>query len=72
VSANGESLDTFKFPPKTLLVVGSEDKGIRPLVQKHCDFLVTLPLTREVESLNASVAFALFAYQISRQLSPAL
>ncbi len=41
------------------LVVGSEGKGIRRLVSENCDFLVRIPLTGPVTSLNASVSAAL-------------
>jgi len=68
VSHEGESLNRFSFPQKTLLVMGGEEKGIRPLVLKNCDFAVHLPIAENVESLNVSVAFALFAYQCSQQM----
>ena len=40
------------------LVVGGEEKGLRPLVRQHCDFLVTIPMRGRVDSLNASAAAA--------------
>ena len=49
------------------LVVGSEGKGIRPLVKKKCDFLVHIPLRGEISSLNASAAGAVALYEIIRQ-----
>ncbi len=47
----------------TIIVVGSEGKGLRRRVRDVCDFIVTIPLRGPVESLNASVAsgIALFA-----------
>ncbi|TLY41598.1 MAG: RNA methyltransferase, partial [Nitrospirae bacterium] len=49
------------------LVVGGEGRGIRPLVARHCDGLVRIPLQGNVQSLNASVASAVVLYEVLRQ-----
>lgn len=49
------------------LVIGGEEKGIRPLVKKHCDFLATIPQTGPIDSLNASAAGAVAIYEAFRQ-----
>lgn len=49
------------------LVVGSEGKGISRLIREKCDFLVQIPMFGEINSLNASVAAAVFMYEIVRQ-----
>ena len=49
------------------IVVGGEESGIRPLVKKHCDFLMSIPQTGPVDSLNASVAGAVVMYEVFRQ-----
>ena len=49
------------------LVVGGEEKGIRPLVKKNCDFLISIPQSGPVGSLNASVAGAIAIYELYRQ-----
>lgn len=49
------------------LVVGSEGKGISRLLKNTCDFLVSIPMLGETESLNASVAAAVMMYEIVRQ-----
>ena len=49
------------------VVVGSEDRGLRPLVQRACDYLVHIPMTGRVASLNAAVAGSLLLYHIWRQ-----
>ena len=49
------------------LVIGSEQKGIRTLVKQNCDFLVSIPQTAKVGSLNASVAGAIVMYESYRQ-----
>ena len=49
------------------LVIGGEDKGLGRLVKERCDLLVRLPMSGRVNSLNASVAAALLAYEVVRQ-----
>lgn len=49
------------------LVVGSEGKGMGRLVREKCDFVLSLPLAGEINSLNASVAAGIVMYEVSRQ-----
>jgi 23S rRNA (guanosine2251-2'-O)-methyltransferase len=49
------------------LVLGNEGKGIRPLVKKHCDFLIHIPMYGSVQSLNVSVATGIVLFEASRQ-----
>ena len=49
------------------IVVGSEGKGIRPLIKKNCDQVVSIPMSGNVESLNVSVATAVTLFEIKRQ-----
>ena len=51
---------------------GAEGKGLRPLVKRMCDALVSIPLAGEIESLNVSVAAAVLLYEARRQRSVAL
>jgi 23S rRNA (guanosine2251-2'-O)-methyltransferase len=55
------------YPEKLAVVLGSEGRGIRPLVRDQCDFLVSIPMSGKVESLNVSVAGAVFLYELLRQ-----
>lgn len=49
------------------LVVGSEGKGIRPLVKKECDVLISIPMAGSLDSLNSSVAAAVILFEAMRQ-----
>jgi 23S rRNA (guanosine2251-2'-O)-methyltransferase len=48
-------------------VFGAEGRGLRPLVRRACDELVSIPLAGTVESLNVSVAAAVLLYEARRQ-----
>lgn len=50
-----------------IVVIGSEEKGIRKKTKEYCDILVRIPMLNGVESLNASVSGALISYEILRQ-----
>lgn len=50
-----------------VIVVGSEGKGLSRLVGEHCDQIVSVPMTSEVESLNAGIATSVTLYEIARQ-----
>lgn len=50
-----------------VVVLGSEEKGIRKKTKEHCDLFVHIPMLNDVESLNASVSSALISYEILRQ-----
>lgn len=49
------------------LVIGSEGEGVGRLVKESCDFTVGIPMKGQVDSLNASVAAGILAYEIVRQ-----
>lgn len=49
------------------MVFGSEDKGMRHLTKKHCDFLAQIPLHGSIENLNVSVACGICLYEVKRQ-----
>lgn len=55
------------FRSPIALVIGGEERGIRPLVKSNCDFLVSIPQKKGVSSLNASAAGAVVMYEVFRQ-----
>ncbi len=64
---SGESLYRQKFLGHTVLVIGGEGEGMRPLVRKHCDLLISIPLKGSITSLNASVAGGIMLFEVLRQ-----
>jgi 23S rRNA (guanosine2251-2'-O)-methyltransferase len=55
------------FTTGTILVFGSEGKGVRPGVRRACDDAFSIPLAGEVESLNVSVAAGVALFEAARQ-----
>ena len=51
------------------LVIGNEGKGVSPLVKKSCDMTASIPMKGDIDSLNASVAAGVLAFEIVRQRS---
>lgn len=49
------------------MVVGSEGKGLRPNIRKHCDALLAIPMGGKISSLNASVASGVALFEVVRQ-----
>ena len=50
-----------------VIVMGAEGKGLRQLIKKSCDYLVRIPMTGNVESLNVSVATGIALFESRRQ-----
>lgn len=62
-----QSLYAADLTPPLGLAVGNEQKGLRPLVRKHCDLLLRIPGDGPLQSLNASTAGAIALAEIQRQ-----
>ena len=54
----------IKYDFNTVLVIGSEGKGMSRLVKQECDYMIKLPMVGHVTSLNASVAAGILIYNI--------
>ena len=47
--------------------MGNEGNGVSELVKKHCDFVASIPMKGDIDSLNVSVATGVLTYEIVRQ-----
>jgi 23S rRNA (guanosine2251-2'-O)-methyltransferase len=60
----GEDIRRVDYQGHVALVMGSEGKGLRPLVKKKCDFLISIPMGGQINSLNVSVAAGVILFDI--------
>lgn len=67
VADGGPSLWEADLDGGIAFVLGAEDRGLRPLVRRACDGIVSIPLGGQIESLNVSVAAALLLYEARRR-----
>lgn len=63
----GDSMYRLKLTGPIGLVIGSEGEGVGRLVKETCDMAAAIPMKGEIDSLNASVAAGVLAYEIVRQ-----
>lgn len=63
----GKNIREQNFNSPVVLVLGSEARGIRPLVKKKCDFLITIPMAGNFDSFNVAVAAGIIQYEIFLQ-----
>lgn len=49
------------------LVIGNEGEGVSRLIKETCDFVASIPMKGDIDSLNASVAAGVLAFEIARQ-----
>ena len=63
----GESMYKLNLKGPIGLVIGNEGEGVGRLVKENCDFIASIPMKGEIDSLNASVAAGVLAYEIVRQ-----
>jgi len=57
----------FDYTQPIGLVLGSEGKGLRPLIRKKCDKILSIPLPGKVNSLNVASAASVFLFEVVRQ-----
>lgn len=63
----GESMYRLNLKGPIGLVIGNEGEGVGRLVKEKCDFTASIPMKGDIDSLNASVAAGVMAYEIVRQ-----
>ena len=66
LEAGGEDIYKEDFSGNVALIVGGEDSGVKRLTKEKCDKVLSLPLQGRVNSLNASVALGIAAYEVVR------
>ena len=67
--AGGVPVGDSTFSAKTVIVMGSEGRGLGRLMEKTCDELISIPVQGRLDSLNVSVAAGILFYEISRRIS---
>lgn len=63
----GETMYNLNLTGPIGLVIGNEGEGVSRLVKEKCDYVVSIPMKGNIDSLNASVAAGVLAYEIVRQ-----
>ena len=63
----GETMYNLDLKGPIGLVIGNEGDGVSRLVKEKCDFIASIPMKGDIDSLNASVAAGVLAYEIVRQ-----
>ncbi len=63
----GPEMYKIDFKGPVGLVIGNEGEGVSRLVKETCDFTASIPMKGEIDSLNASVAAGVLAYEVVRQ-----
>lgn len=64
LEADGTDIYKADLTGNVALVIGGEDSGVRRLTRQKCDFTLSIPLRGKVNSLNASVALGIAAYEV--------
>ncbi len=62
--ADGMDYTKLDYKGKVVLIIGSEGKGLKQIVRSSCDFIASIPIKGNVNSLNASVATGVLIYEI--------
>ncbi len=65
--ADGDNMYSTNMTGDIAVVIGSEGKGVKPLTRKLCDKAISIPMKGNVNSLNASVATGVIAFEVLRQ-----
>lgn len=66
-ASDGDTMYDLNLTGPIGLVIGNEGKGVSRLVRENCDYIASIPMNGDIDSLNASVATGILAYEIVRQ-----
>lgn len=69
-SMDGQDYRSLNYDFNTVLIIGNEGKGISRLLRQECDYVVTLPMRGQIQSLNASVSAGILMYSIDAKRFP--
>jgi 23S rRNA (guanosine2251-2'-O)-methyltransferase len=69
VGEGSQSIDNFRYPEKTLLVLGSEGEGVQKILSRNSDYLISIPMCGKIDSLNVSQAAAVFLFYYRLQFT---
>ena len=64
---DGSHYNDADLTGRLAVVVGSEGRGVGRLIKEKCDFVLSIPMTGKISSLNASNAAAIVMYESRRQ-----
>ena len=64
---DGEMMYNLDLKGPIGLVIGNEGEGVSRLVKEKCEFVASIPMKGDIDSLNASVAAGVLAFEIVRQ-----
>ena len=67
---DGQDYRTLEYDFNTVLIIGNEGKGISRLVREKCDYVVSIPMTGKITSLNASVSAGILMYSVYSKRFP--
>jgi 23S rRNA (guanosine2251-2'-O)-methyltransferase len=67
IAEGGDFVERMDIAGDVLLIFGSEGEGIRKKLLEKCDFMLSIPLQREFDSLNVSVAAGIILYMVNRR-----
>lgn len=67
LSNKSQDYSNIKFDKKTVLIVGNENNGVSKLLLEHSDFLIKIPMSVNIQSLNVSVATGIILAKIFEQ-----
>ena len=68
-SINAKNWDELDYSKKTVLIFGSEGRGIRQKTLEKCDFLATIPMEGNISSLNVSASISAVVFERLRQIN---
>ena len=65
----GDVISKKEIKGKVVIIIGNEGTGLRRMTKEKCDFLIKIPITGKISSLNAAMSAAIIFYEVNRQKS---